>query len=528
MLKYCNDSTYPLETVWIMGCNANSKRLSKNAGLAGARIMSTFQILQNQKLTPEEEAIELDVPYGFKQTADIRWAMRNDVRRALIYQQSLDSQAVIGLSLMHPIEAVILALFSGQRTARGVSRDVASLFETPQERAESAVKRVLALRREAVEKNPVRDSFYNPADFVVPANQIDLSSWRLYKPIMLIMHVSDDCMRNCLYCNVEKRRRSVISEMPVQRWAELAAECRALGVACVQLSGGDPFFRKDAIAIVSTFLDQGIHPLVATKSLISKQAAQKLFCAGLKRIQVSIDAPFLELADRLTGSTGYYPQAVSSIQNSLEAGITVRTNTVVTALNVRYVPQLVRFLAGLGVDMISLTQFGSSLYVDHNRELFLSTADAEWLKSQMPGLQQEIGPRSVTRFSYHLDASFTDPNERARIFAERSRCTAGRWAMVIHSDGKVTLCDEMPLQPAFVVGDVSRQSIADVWESPLIASLTRPSQGDFAGTVCHGCIEFEVCHSDKGRCFRDAYKAFGKFHAPMPLCPRAPAGTRLN
>lgn len=456
------------------------------------------------------------------------WFLREDIHRALIYKVEGNSQSVTRLGFLHPIDAVILALFDGRRDFSSVEAVVRYLFDLPESRARIAVLDVLHRWHEAMEEGH-RPEFprYDPSQFVVSAEEIDLTRQRLYKPLTLTFHVSDDCMRDCIYCNVEKRRAQGLTLLPIGRWRDLASEARSLGVASVLLGGGDPFMSRDICAIVGFFIDQHIQPTVSTKSYISDRTAARLAQLGLNRIQISIDAANETIADFLTNSKGSHHHAVRSIENLIGRGIRVRTNSVLTPYNVRQAPDLARFLIGLGVDAVHMTCYGSSMYSSAPDGLFVEVSDSQWLHQEIANLSKERNSTGQVSFNYAVDPQFLSQRERKERFRTRAFCSAGRWGFVGHSDGKVTLCDELPVREPFIVGDLTHQSIMDVWQSPLIEQLIFPPQDMFAGTVCHECTEFEACHLGKGRCFRDALKAFGVFHAPTPDCPRAPVGRRL-
>ena len=205
-------------------------------------------------------------------------------------------------------------------------------------------------------------SQYDPLDFVIPEKIVDLSRKKIFRSISFIGHIPDDCMRRCIYCNIQKRSTCELTPFPLKLWKEIVQECSELGIVGAVLGGGDPFMHRYSTRIIHWFIENGIHPFVSTKSLVSKRIASEIYNIGLQNIQVSIDAPFPELADSMVGTPHYYSQVIQSITNLIEAGIKVRINTVVTNRNYRVVPKLIRLLSELGVSSIGLSQMGVSMY----------------------------------------------------------------------------------------------------------------------------------------------------------------------
>jgi radical SAM protein with 4Fe4S-binding SPASM domain len=450
--------------------------------------------------------------------------MREDVRRVLLYKQELDSGAIARLGRLHPVEAIVLAHFDGARTVREIEKTIQYLFDASAEDASAFIQGLLTRKRDCLTNVDNGSGLrYDPGKFVIPHDLIDVSTLRLYRPIVLSFRVHDDCMRDCIYCNVQKRSSRDLRLLPLGRYEELADECKDLGIAQVILSGGDPFMRDDIVRIVKLFTERSLQVFVSTKSHISEGLARQLAEIGLSRMQVSIDAADEAMADSLTRRPGSFKQMIASIRNLLRAGISVRSNCVMTRRNYRGALTLIDMLQDLGVSVVSLTSCARSLYREHAEELLLDPEEKAWLETNVRALP---GFGTAILLSTPVDHSMMSPEERSRGFASRAACTGGRWGFIVHSDGKVTLCDEMPLIEELIVGDLSWQSIQEVWDSENIARLIRPDREKFAGSVCFDCDVFNECHQLAGRCFRDAYKVYGRFHAPTPLCPRAPIGPR--
>jgi len=250
------------------------------------------------------------------------------------------------------------------------------------------------------------------------------------------------------------------------------------------------------VPVCKKALDRGINPFLTTKSHVLPRAAKALADAGLRWTQVSIDTADPETADYLTGTPGYADHAIDTIRNLVTAGISVRINSIVTRHNVRQMPALAQLLLNLGVRLVHFTSVSVSMYQPNTEDLLPSFEECNWLTEQ------------VSKYEAKYHVSFTRPPNpgKERPYSERSLCSAGVWGMIMHSDGKITLCDEMPLVPEMIIGDVSRQSLMEVWNSQRLLDLRYPRREEFAGTgsACYECEEFEACHRGRGRCFREA------------------------
>jgi radical SAM protein with 4Fe4S-binding SPASM domain len=115
--------------------------------------------------------------------------------------------------------------------------------------------------------------------------------------------------------------------------------------------------------------------------------------------------------------------------------------------------------------------------------------------------------------------------ERAERWESRASCSAGRTTLGIAPDGSAVLCEQIPLDAKYFVGDLKRQSIMEVWNSPELLGFIYSAREKFDGTPCHVCTDFNNCIHETGHCFRDALFAYGRIHHPPPNCPHMPAGT---
>jgi len=95
-------------------------------------------------------------------------------------------------------------------------------------------------------------------------------------------------------------------------------------------------------------------------------------------------------------------------------------------------------------------------------------------------------------------------------------------------DGKVTICEQLYWDSRFIIGDLTTQSIEEVWNSPRALELSFPKREDFRDeSVCKGCDIFEECLSFPNKCFADVLKGYGKenWDYPDPRCIKAPKFT---
>ena len=152
-------------------------------------------------------------------------------------------------------------------------------------------------------------------------------------------------------------------------------------------------------------------------------------------------------------------------------------------------------------------------------------------KAQITKVFNQIRPLlTQVSFPVILGKEVTDKNYQdtwggSRCF-KGSECSALTTHMFILPDGKVTVCEQLYWHPQFIIGNVTTQSLKEVWHSPQALHLCSLSRQDInKESPCRECRLFEDCFSYQNRCWSDIIKAYGKdcWDFPDPRCCFAPA-----
>jgi radical SAM protein with 4Fe4S-binding SPASM domain len=462
----------------------------------------------------------------------------------------------ISYSVLTPVMGATLSLMNGRLNLRHLSMVVqyAHDFDTLAA-SQDFVTRVI----DAVNKD--NDAIVNMSEEVAPYVQnlepLQLVSPGLHnagqrrpaRPLSLNLMFSNNCQTNCIYCYAQRRHIPPSRQLSTERWLELFREAQSLGIEIVTLSGGDPLFRKDALSLLAELIKLKMLFLLSTKCHIAADKADRLVDIGLtspvnqyiREIQLSMDGPDDKTADVLAGSPGYFQRAIESVRNLVARGFNLRVKAVVIPLNAPRVYEWIKLLAGLGVRQMSVAAYNRSFY-RHTDGLFLTGDDRALIAEQcsrakadfpdielrMTGLEAAPERRALIQLT-HIDKvavvsteTRRRPQDKAQRWKSRAHCSGGRSSMTVTPDGKVTLCDTIPQEGHFVVGDLTSQSIMDVWNSERLLDFVYPRRDRFAGSACYDCAQRTECQGGAGYCFRDTYFHYGTAYGPPPSCPLAP------
>ncbi len=160
----------------------------------------------------------------------------------------------------------------------------------------------------------------------------------LQRPIRdLRISVTDRCNFRCSYCMPKEifgddyaflPQNECLSFEEIHRLTKLFV---SLGVKKIRLTGGEPLMRRNLPDLVSQILSiDGVEDVgLTTNGVLLGQQAKPLYDAGLRRLNVSLDALDPELFGRLNGR-GIKPDVIlKQIEYAREIGFEIKVNMVV-------------------------------------------------------------------------------------------------------------------------------------------------------------------------------------------------------
>lgn len=148
----------------------------------------------------------------------------------------------------------------------------------------------------------------------------------------LRISVTDRCNIRCFYCmpadNVQfMEKAALLTFEEIERFVRVAVP---LGLKQIRLTGGEPLVRKDLHVLVAKLAAiDGIEDIgLTTNGILLAEQARALFDAGLRRINVSLDALDPQKFEKITRRQGF-EKVIAGIQAAQDAGFNpVKVNAV--------------------------------------------------------------------------------------------------------------------------------------------------------------------------------------------------------
>lgn len=374
---------------------------------------------------------------------------------------------------------------------------------------------------------------HDPREFVVSpsayaARMRDTKNkYRLDTPINIYTVFTHRCQTNCVYCYAERKK---VPELPLARWRELIGEMAQLGIKMCSPDNGDTLARADGVDLLECLIEHDMLFLLSTKAHMGRDAIRRLVDAGFTRpiqgaiqrpVQLSIDAGEDELCMRMLGITKpRLAKMTETFESFLSFGIMPKVKAVITGLNYDQPKRIVDHFYPHGARVFTFVRYHRTFH-RHTDSLFVQPEHIPVLKAQFDAIRAQYPDvelhEDLTAGSN--DITFLAPELRQQVWENRLGCGGGWFALGIAPDGSAFLCEQMKLDTPYIVGNAAAQSIRQIWQGAQLETFIHPSRERFKGTLCYECEQFEPCIWEKGRCYRDAFFAYGSIYDTPPLCP---------
>jgi MoaA/NifB/PqqE/SkfB family radical SAM enzyme len=182
----------------------------------------------------------------------------------------------------------------------------------------------------------------------IPAR--DLSIPYLQAPTVVEVELTNGCFRECLHCAYSSSPSAdTTSELSTESWSVIFQKLANAGVFVVQLTGGDPFFRKDIFSILEAADVAGLGIYVRSDTVALKPANidRLKSLENLWHVGTSIDGATSEQHDWMRG-TGAFSVLCDRIGKLSENGISVSAGATLHRNNYAYVREMGKICTRLG------------------------------------------------------------------------------------------------------------------------------------------------------------------------------------
>lgn len=484
--------------------------------------------------------------------------LRHDGKRTILASNpSAVEQGFIGiwLSRIHPIHAMLFSLLSYPQDIIDAEKKIAKFFGIAVEKAKDILSPFLKSNEmytwkyentisyfpsdiikifshqefaDYCNRNSDKDFLvYKPSDYKYTT--VDNTSRRMIRcPHGLVFIITTNCKTNCIYCYADKTTKcnSILSLISIKR---ILSEAKQLGIKEIQMIGGEFFMHPEWEEILSVSTEMGftLH-LISTKIPLTLEQLETFKKFNIK-LQISLDSINHEVLSKTLKVSEYYAKnIINTIINIDRLKINYKISTVLTqeTATIENLSSLYCFLRQLkGLSHWSVRLAFKSLYSNNTfRDIRVTENQFYELKSWYNEIMYDSNTFTL-EFPEDFEANYRYAKNGSRSYLG-SHCSANMSHMVILPDGKVTICEQLYWNPRFIIGDIHKSSIENIWNSQKAKFLSNLQQREISDrSVCSSCKIYESCRDFANKCYANTIKAYGdeNWDFPDPRCELAPS-----
>jgi len=294
-----------------------------------------------------------------------------------------------------------------------------------------------------------------------PANLFKLLTvfWRMHRglPTFVSYNSLNACNQACPMCAVWRRDGEMLS---VAELEPIFADLKRFGLKVAEISGGEPFLRKDIYQIFELLDRLGFLYTTATNgTLLTAEGIERLKGArGLLQVAFSLDSLNRERYAFLRGRD-LLPRALENLELLLGSGIKapVKINLVMNRLNFRETWDFLEFARQRGIHLsVFPVNQGDGFFHRHSDPEFVATPEE---RREMAGIFRELARLRRAGEPLWEYSGFYERASDYVLGKPVGPCDAGRLYLDLNADGQVAVCLDRE-----GVGDIRREPIAELWK----------------------------------------------------------------
>lgn len=300
----------------------------------------------------------------------------------------------------------------------------------------------------------------------------------------LQFELTSRCNERCIHCYIPNGKKNKGFDMSFEKFKYIVDQYAEMGGICVTLSGGEALMNKDILRIMRYCREKDLQMSLLT-NLISLKDEQipVMKEVNLSLVQVSLYSMKPEVHDMITTVKGSFEKTKAAIEKLHAADIPVQISCPVMKANKDGYNDVMRYAESLR--MKSQTDYVMMAQAD---------LDTSNLANRLSLEETEKVVRDIVFYDSDYKETTLEQEPISSIpieeYKEMPLCGAGVNDLCVTVSGDVYPCAGWQ---AYVVGNVFKQSLKDIWEnSPKLAEVRKVRQKDFP--KCLTCEARDYCN----------------------------------
>ncbi|MGA8576753.1 MAG: pyrroloquinoline quinone biosynthesis protein PqqE [Candidatus Cybelea sp.] len=329
------------------------------------------------------------------------------------------------------------------------------------------------------------------------------------RALSLLCELTYRCNLQCPYCYNPLALSEYRNELSTAEWCNVLHDAADLGVLQTHFSGGEPTLRRDLAELVGAAAREGLYTnLITQGTFLDDALLDRLLDAGLDHIQISIQAPQTDAANRIAGAA-VHETKLDALRRVREREVALTLNCVLHRGNHDAVAEIIELAERFGIARLELANVQFYGWAYRNRAALMPT------RAQVRRAE-EIVAAARDRLRGTMEIVYVLPD----YFGEFPKPCMNGWAnefMTVAPNGDVLPCPAASAIRDLRFENVRNRSIGAIWESS--EAFQRYRGTGWMREPCRSCERREL---DWGGCRCQAFLLAGDAGATDPACSLSP------
>lgn len=334
------------------------------------------------------------------------------------------------------------------------------------------------------------------------------------RALSLLCELTYRCNLQCPYCYNPVDLEAYRDELESSDWKRVLSQAAELGIVQAHFSGGEPTLRRDLPDLVAHASRAGLYTNLITQGTFLEDALlDSLLERGLDHVQISVQAPEEELADRIAG-TRVHARKLEVLQRVAARDVALTLNCVVHRLNHDCIADVIALAERLEIRRLELANVQFYGWAYRNRTALMPTRE-------QVARGEEIVSRARERLRGTMEITYVLPD----YFGEYPKPCMNGWGstfMTVTPNGRVLPCPAAAAIRTLHFDNVRDHSLTEIWNDSEAFTAYRGTA--WMPEPCKSCERREV---DWGGCRCQAYLVAGDAGVTDPACALSPMHDRI-
>lgn len=326
------------------------------------------------------------------------------------------------------------------------------------------------------------------------------------------IRVTNVCNLRCPHCYTEGGQ-ILKNELNIDEIKSVIDQLAKLKTLYLFFTGGEPFIRKDIVAILNYTNRKKIGISISTNGqLVSREILDRLKELNFDLFQISIEGTE-KVHDEIVGRETYKKtiKAVVLAKSILKKNVGV--GTVMMKKNWDILDKVMEKSSWAGANIFALILLIVTGRTDEN----MMPSPNEVLKGLQLLFDKYGDLKSKIKFAKNttIPPALVPKEWRKKGLHKTFAACPFPYCIGISADGYIAPCDGLFNCNEMILGNIREKSLSEIWnESKILKEIRKINPSDLKG-VCKKCIYKDYC---AGGCRAHAYIKYRNFTAPDPIC----------